>query len=44
MSSQSRRLEAATSKPEVHLRPWLPLIRMDENVRKKMNALFGREP
>jgi 4-hydroxy-3-polyprenylbenzoate decarboxylase len=25
-------------------RPWPPLIRMDENVRKKMDALFGGEP
>ena len=22
-------------------RPWSPLIRMDENVRKKVDALFG---
>ena len=22
-------------------RPWPPLIRMDENVRKKVDALFG---
>ena len=25
-------------------RPWPPLIRMDENVRKKMDSLFGRKP
>ena len=25
-------------------RPWPPLIKTDENVRKKMNALFGGEP
>ncbi len=25
-------------------RPWPPLIRMDEKVREKMNALFGKEP
>jgi len=25
-------------------RPWPPLVRMDENVRKKMNVLFGRKP
>jgi 4-hydroxy-3-polyprenylbenzoate decarboxylase len=25
-------------------RPWPPLIRMDENVRKKIKALFGGKP
>ena len=25
-------------------RPWPPLIRMDENVRKKIDALFGGTP
>ena len=25
-------------------RPWPPLIRIDENVRKKMDALFGGKP
>ncbi len=25
-------------------RPWPPLIRMDENVRKKVHALFGGKP
>ena len=25
-------------------RPWPPLIRMDESVRKKIDALFGGKP
>ena len=25
-------------------RPWPPLIKMDENVRKKIDALFGNKP
>ncbi|HLX95705.1 MAG TPA: hypothetical protein VKU37_08165 [Verrucomicrobiae bacterium] len=25
-------------------RPWPPLIRMDENTRKKIDALFGGKP